>query len=730
MTLFAPAIAMAQGLLVVTDANQSVRLPRPNVGPVPRPEPGAYAIKELDVRARIVDQVAQVQVSQTFVNTGSTQLEAAFVFPLPYDGAIDRMTLLVDGKEHAAKLLDAAEARRLYEEIVRKNRDPALLEWYGTGMFKTTVFPIPAGATRKVTLAYSQLCRRDHQATDWLFPLSTAKYTAAPVETLRIEAAIESTGDIKNVYSPTQAIQITRPDSHHANASYTATNQVPTEDFRLFYDVDAQTLGTTVLSYRPEADEEGYFLLLASPALPSDGSAPQAKTVVFVADRSGSMSGEKIEQAKGALRFVLNNLAEGDLFNIIAYDSTVESFRPELQRYSPETRQAALAFVDRLYSGGSTNIDAALRTALGQLTDSARPSYVIFLTDGLPTEGEQNESRIVAAAKQANAVRARLFAFGVGYDVNSRLLDRLTEANFGQSQYVRPNENIEAHVSKLYSRIGSPVMTDVEIQFALDASGPENQSAVNRVYPRDVHDLFAGEPLVLVGRYRTPGAAKVTVRGSVGGKPQTFEYSAQLTERSADQTYAFVEKLWAVRRVGEILDEIDLKGKNDELVKELVELSTRHGILTPYTAFLADERTNLHDVAQNATEARGRLDLLERESGVSGFSQRRAKLMLKNAAQAPAAAAATFADADADRQITVETVCNVGNQSFFRRGSRWVASTLTAEAEKNAIRVVQFSREYFDLAAQHGRAISQCLAFDEPVLMDVAGQCYLIEPPK
>ena len=171
---------------------------------------------------------------------------------------------------------------------------------------------------------------------------------------------------------------------------------MPTSDFRLLYDVGRGKLSTRVLSYRPDKDEDGYFLLLASPEIKAADEERPKKTVMFVIDRSGSMSGKKIEQVRAALKYVLNNLREGDLFNIIAYDSEVESFRPELQRFDDKTRKAALGFVEGIYAGGSTNIDGALRTALGQLQDSSRPSYVVFLTDGIPTAGETNEMKIVA----------------------------------------------------------------------------------------------------------------------------------------------------------------------------------------------------------------------------------------------------------------------------------------------------------------------------------------------
>ena len=209
--------------------------------------------------------MAQVQVSQTFVNSGSLPMEVAFVFPLPYDGAVEQMTLMIDGKEYPAKLLDAGEARRMYEEIVRKNRDPALLEWMGTGLFKTSVFPVPAGASRTVSLRYSQLCRKQEGLTDFLFPLSTAKYTSEAVEKVDIHVTIESQDEIKNVYSPSHAVEIKRPDEQHASITYFSKNEVPSADFRLFYDVGKGKIGARVLSYRPEKEKEGIFPALGKP---------------------------------------------------------------------------------------------------------------------------------------------------------------------------------------------------------------------------------------------------------------------------------------------------------------------------------------------------------------------------------------------------------------------------------------------------------------------------------
>ena len=355
----------------------------------------------------------------------------------------------------------------------------------GTGLFKTSVFPVPPGAKRTVTLTYSQLLRMQDGLTDFLFPLSTAKYTSQAVESIRFRVTLEAPKELKNIYSPTHDVKIKRSGDRLATITYEAKNEIPSSDFRLFYDLGRGKVSTKVLSYRPDGEKDGYFLLLATPKIKSDDEKLPAKTVVFVVDRSGSMSGKKIEQARGALDFVLGNLRKGDLFNIIAYDSSVESFRPELQRFNDETRKEAQGFIEGIYAGGSTNIDEALQTALEQLEDTKRPSYVVFLTDGLPTAGITDEAKIVSRAKDVNKVRARIFSFGVGYDVNSRLLDRLVRENFGQSEYVRPEEDIEDRVSRLYRRIESPVLTNVELEFTFDEEEGHG-TPISRVYPKGV----------------------------------------------------------------------------------------------------------------------------------------------------------------------------------------------------------------------------------------------------
>ena len=417
-----------------------------------------------------------------------------------------------------------------------------------------------------------------------------------------------------------------------------------------------------------------------------------------------------------------------------------------------------------------------MKAAFAPLHDTRHPAIVLFLTDGLPTVGEQNEAKIAADAKQYNKVHAHLFTFGLGYDLNSRLLDKLAREGFGQSDFVRPNENIEDRVSALYRRIERPVLADLSIKWDFEGLAAEDGKPVNRVYPKNPRDLFAGQQLVMVGRYRNAGDGKIIIKGRVGDKVEKFDFPAKFVEHSHDDSLAFIEKLWAIRRVGEILDELDLKGKNEELIKELITLSRRHGILTPYTSFMADDNAQHRDVTSTYREAAGRLDALKRADGQIGVEQRAAKDALRSAAT-PAAAApaqafgirgragnavpqagpmagggsggsgfyfdrsgqakagmATHAgtlslggdvdSATGEAAKVAENVRSIGSKVFYRRGDKWVDSTVTAAQEKQPIKIERYSKDYFDLIDKFGSSVAKYMTFDQPVVIELDGKAY------
>jgi len=716
------ALAPAFAQLVIIDG-------RPQILPAVRPLPirADCRIESVDVRADIQDQAAKVHITQVFRNPSAVPMEAQVLFPLPEGAAVSGLTLLVDGKEMTGRLMGRDEARRTYEEIVRRRRDPALLEYMGRDLFQTSVFPVSPGGISTVQLQYSQLLKKDSGLVAFALPLGTTKHSSKPVDRLQVSVNISAPAPIRTVYSPTHQVDISRPDATRAMVKFSLENVATADDFRLLYSTDASPVGVNVISYKPNDNEDGYFALLATPDARAGHVTKLAKTMLFVVDRSGSMSGPKIAQVKSALQFLVRQLDPADTFNIVAYDSEVESFRPELQRANAATVQAAINWVDGLNAGGGTNIDGALRTGLRMLTDGSRPNYLLFMTDGEPTVGETRETQIVANAGAENKVNARLFAFGVGFDVNARLLDRLARELRGTSTYVRPNENVEAPVSTFYSKIAAPMMTGVAVDIQLDGG------SVGRVYPRQMPDLFRGDQLVLVGRYRKGGTARITLTGEAAGKKQEFTYRANFAETASDDTNGFVARLWATRRIGDLIDDLDLHGRNQELVDELVALSQKYGILTPYTSFLTDDTVSLTTTsANNAFAARSTESQMVTVTGQAAVIQREQKAQFQNGALAAPAGQPLMAAAGRGGRggapAQPPTVKQVGQKVFFKKQQTWQDSTVTAEQASHAIHIVQFSREYFDLAESHGGAMAQYLAFDQVVLVNLGSQTYRIEP--
>lgn len=736
-----PVAAAADGMIVPVRPEIRVR--------------GSWAVKYHHVNVLVRDQVAAVSIDQAFVNTGKRAIEVEYLFPVPPGAAIDSMTLVVDGKEFAARLLKADEARKIYEDIVRRKKDPALLEYVGFGLYKTRAFPLQPGKPCKVIVTYKNVCKKDRDLVEVWYPLNTEKFSARPIESVRVKVDIKTKVDIGPVYSPTHSLQVDRRGPRHVIATYEVKNVLPTSDLQVFYKAANEKIGATLLTHQGNRKKDGYFMLLVSPSPRIAGTGVVAKDLVAVFDHSGSMSGQKIEQAKGALRHILNNLNSEDRFNVVAYNDSVTTFFSSLVDAKEEKVAEALDMVDRMEATGGTNIHEALQTAMNlpKPSGASRPAYVIFLTDGQPTVGKTDEKDILTDTKEANKVGARLFAFGVGYQPNVRLLDKLVRENNGRSDYVRPKEPIEAKVSSLYNKIKNPVMTGLKVKL--------QGVRLKDMYPRELGDLFDGDQIVVVGRYDCRDAAKLpkkgsgvfaatlVVKGIYQGNERAFEYNVGVRPAGKDMRYVFVEKIWAIRRVGWLLDQIQLHGKSKEVIDELIRLSKTYGIMTPYTSFLADDRTRLART-EEVREKAGKLasGLAHAVSGGEAQRGAMARKSLSNADKAPAATG--FANGrsagvaiyghtarEAYEQEKVEYVAgirNVGNLALYRRGRVWMtAATATLDLKKDADKITtitRYSKAYFELVRKNTVAENQVMASqqaDEELMLKLRGKAYRIK---
>jgi Ca-activated chloride channel family protein len=541
-------------------------------------EPVSLVAQSLE--ASIRDQAARVTLQSTFHNPNAAVFEGTALFPLPAGAQVDAFTMTVDGKELGAELLDADKARKIYDEIVRSRRDPALLELVGGRLLRASVFPVPANGELKIKLAYTQLLPRDGTLVEFRAPFTRNLTGSRPLREAVAAVTIASAAPIKAVYSPTHAVDVVRRDDRNARAGWEAKNVEARKDFLLHYAVDGRELGVSLLTYR-EPGQDGYFVLLASPGVEVDASKVLPKDVVFIFDRSGSMSGEKIQQAREALLQCIGALHARDRFAIVDFASDVRTFEPALVEAGEDERARARKYVEAIRAAGSTNIEEALQAGVALLPkDPARLPLILFATDGLPTVGEQKPEKLVRTALERNRADARIFAFGVGLDVNALFLDRLAEEGRGARDYVAPEEKIEAKVAALMDKVSSPVLGGV----ALDVTVVTTQD----VYPRRLPDLFKGQQLAVFGRYRGAGHAAIDLRGTAGGEAKRFVYEASFPE--TDLRHDFLPRLWAGRKIAYLLDAVRLSGEAPkELIEEIASLSKRFGIVTPYTSYLITE---------------------------------------------------------------------------------------------------------------------------------------------
>ncbi len=671
--------ALADGI-VIPDP-----LPFPNPPPL---EDMWLTIRYHRVNVTIEDQVAVTHVAQEFVNQHDWECEGTYIFPLPEGAAISEFIMWVDGTPVEGKILEADEARAIYEDIVRQRRDPALLEYVGRGAVQARIFPIPPGGSRKIELEYSQVLPVDNGLVRYVYPLNTEKFSAHALEEVSVRIDVRSQDAMRALYSPTHQdrVYIERDGSYRATVGYEESDVLPDQDFELVYTVSQEDVGLNLLTYR-ESGEDGFFLLLVAPTVEVDADRVIPRDIFLVLDTSGSMDGEKIEQARESLAYVLEHLNAEDRFNVIAFSTGLRQYAQGL-RPASEAREAA-AWVRGLEAVGGTDINRALLEALAQ-AGRERPTVLIFLTDGLPTEGVVEVEQILENVEASAPDNARLFPFGVGDDVNTTLLDTLAEQQRGVSGYIRPGERIDEEVSGFYSKISTPVLADVEIDFG--------GVLTEDTYPYPLPDLFAGTQLILTGRYRDSGATRVTLSGKVNGERREFVYEGNFRGRGGDD---FIPRLWATRKIGYLLTQIRLHGERREWVDAIVTLSVRYGIITPYTSFLIDE--------DDILTAEGREEAVERMVAPAPLAPGVMATATPAAFGAPAAEAADdqaeMREAESvggggwEMPAKAEPIVqSVGSKTFILQDGVWT-DTAFDPSQMSAAPVGFGSDGYFDLLA-------------------------------
>lgn len=681
LLLIAAVPVRADGIII---PEPPIPWPTPIPGPhFPRPIPPIpwLTIRYHRVTVTIEDQVATTRVDQVFVNEYDWEAEGTYIFPLPPGATVSRFVMWVDGEPIEAEILPADKARAIYDEIVRSRRDPALLEYVGRDVVQARIFPIPPGGERRIQLEYTQVLLMEGGMVRYVYPLDTERFSARPIQEVSIRLDIRSPAPLRAVYSPTHQdrVYIERDGEYRTTVGYEETNVLPDQNFELVYTVGQEDVGLSLLTYRQPPDD-GFFLLLVAPLLETEEVQP--KDVLLVLDVSGSMKGEKLAQAKDALAYVLEHLNPPDRFNVIAFSTGLRTYGRGLQ---PVFKAAeAREWVRGLEATGGTDIHRALLEALSQ-ADRERPTVLIFLTDGQPTEGVTDIQQILQDVKAAAPENVRLFVFGVGDDVNTVLLDALAQQHRGTTRYVRPGERVDEAVSAFYAKVGAPVLTDISLDFGDIVAG--------EVYPDPLPDLFAGEQLIVVGRYRGTGPARIRLVGKTEGREREFVYEGVFRSDGGDK---FIPRLWAARKIGYLLTQIRLYGERQEWVDAVVDLSVRYGIITPYTSFLVQEDLFTQAGREEAAEQLKGLPMAPAVgSEAVDLAQEQARLREMESLWGLGGAGSEAGGGGMPAEVA-QVVRYAGDRAFFLRDGVWTDTLF--DPERMVPVQVQFGSDaYFDL---------------------------------
>lgn len=678
-----PQSIAAQGWIDIERPPANIRLPSPLVR------------VESSVRAVLDGRVARFEVLERFRNTGPTIAEGSYLYPLPGEAVFSDFSLFQGERELKGEMMNAEQARTIYEGIVRRLKDPALLTLVGHGLIRAQVFPVQPGETRTVILRYTQLLGRDGDALRLRY---AAGERGEGSGSLSVE--IRGAAQFATPYSPTHPITEDRRDG---NLRITVTPPVR-GDVDLVLPFRRGLVGGTVLTHS-DPGEDGFALLFLSPP-PSGEAGSLGRDLTLVVDVSGSMSGEKMDQAKQALGQALGSLRATDRFRLIAFSNAVRQFREGFAPASGEGLAEARRFVDGLAANGGTNLSGAVEAALGERSDAERLSLILLLTDGIPTVGEQGPDRIAATAA-SRIGPARIFTVGVGHDVNTYLLDRLAVDGRGSATYVSPGTDVSDAVGGVLSKLSRPALVDLRI---VDAPVTFLEQA-----PAILPDLFYGEELVVLARYRGEGTGPIVIEGSRNGRRERFSIPAVFSRRERDNEY--IPPLWAARRVGELTRQIRLEGAATELVSRVRELGLRYGILTEYTSYLVQEPGVTADGIRPAAAPAGPR-MAQEMTGIGAFDAAKASATMSGSSSLQAANAAVARRLDDMRwrggSGSAPEVRRAGGRLLVLRDSVWTDVAVRDSLKTRTI--APFSSAYFALVAARPE-LKAALAVGHPIVL-------------
>ena len=551
------------------------------------------SIKTYDASVNIQDRIAVTHVDQVFVNETSATVEATYIFPLPEGAVISELVYWFNGQRFVASVRERREAQQAYDQRIRQYIDPALLQYLGDNLFKLNIAPVNPLSDVRFEITYVELLSYDFGAVDYRFFLRSTGLSPKPLQRVTLDLTATTSSEFKFFSSPSHAsssgtqIEQISPSRYHVLLG--DENYLPDRDFLVRFETRRQGVDMNVLTYTPVTQDsfgtDSFYALWITPpdSIASEETIP--RHIVFTADVSSSMEGERMVELKQALNSFLDHLSDADRFNIVTFGTNVIKYQPDLVSATANEIASARSFIAGLSALGVTNIDEALKASLGLSFGDATANILTFLTDGYPTWGERRIEVIVDSAAARNHHQVRIYPFGIGDDVSKPLLIALARRNGGYPTYITADDSIALVVANHVTRISKPVLSGL----AIDLGGLQTYDH----YPTTVSDLFWGSQVLQFGRYATSGTFAVTLRGNSRQEPFALTNMVMFSDTSGG--HRAVPRLWAKNKIDYLLEQIEIFGELDELVDAVIDLSIRFGILTKYTALYVDPSTGTGD---------------------------------------------------------------------------------------------------------------------------------------
>jgi Ca-activated chloride channel homolog len=542
-----------------------------------------------DIDIDISNQVALVTTSQLFINDRDHAVEIKYAFPLPEKASATRLRYWLHDTWLEAKLTASPPDTTL----PGSGGSGGSVHWQLDDYLGDTPFyfeidqSLEPHDSLEIKLQYVQLLIQSHGEVGMVYPGGLDVVQSAVLERISVQANIESQQTVSDAtiepYQPTDLIQL----GNSVSLSWQGS-QLP-QDLTVRYTVTSDELAMFGLATRiPDAQLPdpwgGFFLVGVVPPI-SEQVTSIGKRFTFIIDCSGSMTGNKIVQARKAARYIINHLNPQDWFNIVTFSSSTRTLFDTHKPADSDFRYRAQTFIDQqVKASGSTNIGAAFGTAIDDYRWSSdeQANIIIFMTDGLPTAGIKNTDDLcsyISGESQSLDAPLSVFCFGIGHDVNKQLLTRIADNHQGKAMFIADQE-VEPRISALYKNVCNPVILDAQLSFDRDD--------VIQVYPQTISNLYQGQQVLITGRYQHSGPLHLQLNGQAFGQPVQYDFSLTLPD-TLDPQYHFLPQVWAKQKIEQMLVDYYLlepyTSKAQTIKQQIIEFSISYGIASPFTSF-------------------------------------------------------------------------------------------------------------------------------------------------